>query len=127
MTRVERGARGDHGAPYITAESVGGKRSALRRGAARVGRPQMNGALRERDLDPLGAVAVVQPLDEFVADEMLVHDFPAAQDHREVDARVAERIVANEWFELGDTPFTSAMTSFPTAMVTASTRARSLS
>ena len=44
----------------------------------------------------------VQPLDEFVLDEELVDVFLRAQDHREADAGIAERVEPHDGFEARD-------------------------
>jgi hypothetical protein len=41
----------------------------------------------------------VQPLDEFVLDHVLVDELPGTEDNGEIDARVAERVIPDEWLE----------------------------
>ncbi|MGH8639996.1 MAG: hypothetical protein ACREUZ_22960, partial [Burkholderiales bacterium] len=44
--------------------------------------------------------ARMQPLHELVLDQVLVNELLRAEDYREIDARIAERTIANEWLEL---------------------------
>jgi hypothetical protein len=60
----------------------------------------MNGSNRERDDDSFVAVALLQGLDEFVLDQIVVDKTFRPQNYCDVDARLVERMVTDERFEL---------------------------
>ena len=62
----------------------------------------MQGADGERYGDALGLIALVQALDEFVLDNILVRELFRPQNDREIDRGVAEGVVAGEGLEITD-------------------------
>src|SRR5688572_14096946 len=59
----------------------------------------MEHALREGDLDAFAHVAVLEPHEEFVGDQVAIRELLHPEDHREADGGFAERVKADEGLE----------------------------
>ncbi len=80
----------------------------------------MHGPDGKGNLYVFAVVPLMQPFDEFVLDQLLIDELPAAQDHREVNAGIRERVIPDERFETGNPAF-DRFHDRATSMVTRST------